>query len=71
MFVSETITSDTSIEAMVANYRANAKAWINSELKRRRAPIMFDALTILVLEQFMLRETDVKTSALSLPTQVL
>jgi three-Cys-motif partner protein len=69
MFVSETIASDTSVEVLVANHRSNAKSWINNELRRRRAPILFSSLTMLVLEQFMLRETDVKDICVELANE--
>jgi three-Cys-motif partner protein len=69
MFVSETIAADTSIEVLVANHRTNAKFWINGELGRRRAPMLFSSLTMQVLEQFMLRETDVKDICVELANE--
>lgn len=71
LFTLDTTAADASIETVVATHRLEAKTWMIQELKKRNGPIPFGFLVVLVLEQFMLKETDVKDICVELAKELV
>jgi three-Cys-motif partner protein len=69
LFKGEDVLQNQSIISVVRANCRKAKAWITSHLRERKAPVRFESLCTMVLEQFMLRETDVKNICVDLANE--
>jgi hypothetical protein len=64
--VAKTSSPNQSIATVVHANCNKAKEWVTNHLREQKVPVRFESLCTIVLEQFMLRETDVKNICVDL-----
>ena len=69
LFAASELPDPNSFEAVVTENKENARKWIIRYLQERQRPIEFGKLWELVLERFVLRETNVKDVCVDLAAE--